>query len=863
MKKYVTYIILLVIGLSGLMTGCAENELSDFGFDDGVNLVVSIPAAGLESKTSLSTITTTSVTEDEAKITSLWFFAFPVDGNGERFSKRLEPQDDNVQVNGINYQYEFKMAEGKYHIYVIANYPDITGSETENKLKDCKILYKNGENIQLPDPTNEYGLPMVYEELGTNGAGVEITSPEESTVELEADLVFTCVKVTYAITFDTNDEVFNNNGMKINSVTACNLSDQTYLVENKNKILDKTASLSQTGNFEFKGENEETVENGGTSWVMTGTFYLPEHYVEKTEQTYLQIEGELIDAKTKQPTGDKVSYRIDLDKKQTGTSDFFRGMHWLIKGNVKTTGNVINPTITVSPWTLEQVNIALSGPYFLQVDRTEIETLTAGDFAEIHYDTDVSKLSFESPVLDGKQIYVVTDNESTKTISIGVNPEISYGTVIPDDKKYIYVIAGELKKKITIEEVVNEAYLKVTPAIQRVYIREIINSGNTYTVDFIYTTNLESVDITNNNTNTHLTIDNGKLENHQGTVTCTLNYPYTENYPSSFMVDFKYTATGGTTIPPVTSQLQVIAYSTSTYKLHFRPATDDWENPHIYVYDPLLTPDGKYVRFDTSDGKENAIKYGFTGKVTFLGWKSQAGDVPDVGTDYDAITKINFDPGESTSSYAYNFSIDYCPEYRKECCEGETNLNKKWPGVKMKEDEENPGWYVFDMPALATPGNTLIMFADGHSAQTTTDKRYPDHMVPGMPLYNFDDKDGWFYYNENNKNQEFTDDKPDLPDLSKGTFRIWIKNSEYKEKTYAYVWDDNKKEPLGGFPGNTIASENSIKYIEINGSSYDFTTKVNIILSNGNDASKTGDLSVSVSSFKKVEGNTYIYEADL
>ncbi len=858
MIKYSAYLISLVVGLAGMLMGCVDDGPSALVYDEGVNLVINIPAAGLQIDADPGTAT--SVTEAEGRITSLWFFAFPVDDDGTRLARRLDPQNDNVLTDGINYVYQFKMNPGKYHVYVIANYDPINGLETEADLRAYKILYKDGQAVQLPSLSNGSGLPMVYENLGDLETGVSISSSGESPVVLKADMQFTCVKVTYQIQFDTKNAAdFGGNGLRINTVSANNVADYTWLVDNAEGHYDVSASLSQHVNADFEG-------NGSTSWTMTGTLYLPEHYVKNAEQTYLQIEGEQTNSATGASTGDKVSYRVDLGEvAQSGVSQFLRGTHYHITGKVTTAGLLVNPTITVSDWTLESIAIALGGPYHLRVDRTSIARLTAGDVAVVHYDTDVPQLKFESPEInvDGVKvpIFEATADNSTNTISIGLNPELPFGKEIPAEDSYIYVIAGELKKKITIGSVRNIAYLKVTPAVQTVYVREIVNSGTTYTVSFTYTTNLPQINISNTNKNAYLMIDSGTLENHRGTVTCTLQYPYPDHFPSNATVNFSYAATDGTTSLSASSQLAIIAYSTSGYHLHFRPKGDGWTNPHIYVYDPLLTPDGLYVRFGISASeKENALLYGFTGKVTFLGWNTQAGNVG-VPTNHDAVG-TEFDPG-SQNADVYNFSIDYCPEYRMDCCA--TGFNLKWPGVKMKKDPDNSGWYIFDLPALATPGRTLIMFADGHTPSSDTENRYPGHMVPGVPLYDFEDKDGWFYYDKDKDYHEFVDDKPevdDLPDLSKGRFRIWIKSSSYTGYTNAYVWDSVGKYQTV-WPGMEMGIENNIRYIEVDGSQFSFTTNVNVILSKNGGNDKTGDLSVGIGDFRNVDGKQYIYEADL
>ena len=85
-----------------------------------------------------------------------------------------------------------------------------------------------------------------------------------------------------------------------------------------------------------------------------------------------------------------------------------------------------------------------------------------------------------------------------------------------------------------------------------------------------------------------------------------------------------------------------------------------------------------------------------------------------------------------------------------------------WPGDKMVADETNTGWYYKNFPENAqsvsntngsegkrtiTPGETLIMFSNN----TYLDKGYclhrcPHHLEPGIPLFDYEDREGWIVY---------------------------------------------------------------------------------------------------------------------
>lgn len=247
---------------------------------------------------------------------------------------------------------------------------------------------------------------------------------------------------------------------------------------------------------------------------------------------------------------------------------------------------------------------------------------------------------------------------------------------------------------------------------------------------YTYRTNLPSITIKADKDINHLSTKagenvfsatspySGNVIEGTGQMTCTLDKPYISgNFPISSSATYTFTASGYEHTLTQTADIKIIPNST-VYRLHFRPITDDWENPHIYIYEPLYTPNGTEITIPSNPEGENAIQYGFTGKITFMGWTSQGGTVNNpVPSDKDKTGNkyqvgYEYDP-EKTNTKIYNIDIDYCPSFRTDCCAGNA-VNRKWPGVKMKPDDSNPGWFYFDLPVLAEPGKSLIMFANGH-----------------------------------------------------------------------------------------------------------------------------------------------------
>lgn len=879
-----TRIYLLTLTLLLCLAACtddlARTDTPQPGPGEGL-ISLSLPGIVYDNADATSTRTQTDggetdATRDERRVTSLWFMAYPTpNGGGEPLVQYLRPSNNELTHDYKTFNIRIKA--GTYHIYVVANMPEIDPTYTEQQLKDCILSYRNGtgENatLVLPSPKSTDGLPMVYESTDA----VNITAAQSQTIQ--ADLVFTCVKVRCTLWFDNTDSghsnaVFGQNYLLMESVTGRNIATQAPLLPTGKAIegmeLLSTAEGALNGRYAdgvYSEDAHETLDftsddpqdNG--QWAYRTTFYLPEHYVtKKDDQSYLDITAALHEA-----TGTKkanLQYTLPLGDESTDSQPLRqlpRGKYYDIVGKIVNLGGEIESTVSIEDWTLQEVNTVLESPYHLWVEKTEIGTedkpLKAGDSISIALRTDAPTLTTEQTkvTIGGKRIdpYILTLNKDSETgaytsVSIEVNPELVPGSDVPDDAKKFYIVMlnhdGEaiLKKEIKITALSLEPYLIVTP---EQYIVRISDIGNLpeHTVIFSYETNLTEVNVkcgdeTINTTgikwneNTNVTITDSGRENGKGTVSVTLNKPYQPaNYTRTQTVTLDYTATGaGFTIGDKTTTVTIIP-NAQTYRLHFRPLDDSWTNPHIYVYEPLYGMDGREMRIKNADGVdegEHALQYSFTGKRTFKGWTEQGGTISwsnqqkeDKGNYW--LVDYGWDPIH-TELYVYYDNIDYSPDFRTDCCA--SDVNPKWPGVKMKKDTENPGWFYFDLPALAEPGKALIMFADGHDGPKGTveeckPKRYPAHMVPGVPLYDYADKDGWFLYDyKKGDDNGFVDDKPEIADKDMVIYRIYVNNSSAKG---LHVWIENGNADIPLTDYNTAAGGNlgtdsqGRKYIEL------------------------------------------------
>lgn len=778
--RFVKWGCLMLCGMLFTVSCTERTDMSVAMQEDGI-LSLTLPGTGEAlHNTRAASVPEEAATADERRITSLWFLAYPVEeGKGEIVVTQLNPEG----LAGAEKTYNIRMKYGTYRIYVVANIPGIdlsyANADGEERLKNCRISYPFAA---------DNGLPMSYRStepviVGENGGS------------LNAELEFACVKVRCTVLFDNTDfskAAFGSHVVKMNTsaVWACNYACKTGLWSGL--VIDPKTGNATSGYRGYYQEgtdfNKDLPSDAGKWTFRTDFFYLPEHMVtagKQEQQTSLVVKGKVYSAE-----GTFLSnlvYTIgmgDVLGQETSETEpvrqLPRGRYYDITARITGLGEELDLTASVTDWTPHTISTQLNGPYTLYVHQNSLGALRAGDEITVPCHTNAATLTYESPtyVVSGEEVPVyqvdferdpATEAIIAFTVRIApqMPPVLNDGTSLPD---YFYIVAGNLKKKITVTPQL-QPYLYVTPEQQTVYIKE-VGTRTEHSVTYTYFTNLTDIEITlTEGEDGKITYQDSGLNNGQGTLICTLSNSggLQAGFPNSLAQTYRVTATGYEQTLTEDVKLNIVP-NAMYYRLYFRPKNDNWYNPHIYVYEPLFTPNGTEVRFQVGSYFENALLYSFTGMRTFKGWNTQGGEVAnpvpsgsDNGGTYNGLN-YEFIP-ENDGQRAYYTHIDYCPDFREgsECSSCQTSVNVKWPGVRMKNADAvgHSGWFYFDLPLLAQPGKALIMFADGHVGDNRTDYRYPAHMVPGVPLYNFADKEGWFLYDvDKGDANEFVDDKP-------------------------------------------------------------------------------------------------------
>ena len=463
MRRFHIYIGFIVWLLTSLFAVSCTDELEGNGYtpNSSGNLQVLVPLVHSNGtragESDPAENLTYNATEEECRINSLRLFAFPINGKGTLLNEYLGAPGTSFYEPG-NFEggvdvatYTLRIDPGTYRIYVVANMEDVLKDQTidtEDKLKKVVLNYLPEGKPGMPACGN---IPMIYEPLkDTNITG------DSKTTDIVANLKFTCVKVKLNLLFDPADpemqEALKTNGLKINDITANNLSQSTSLVWGgkfyasdkedvsgiiRSKMYKQSSEASAAGSFfsdwtrdDKNKSNADVITAVGTAaaapsnikdkWLFQGTYYLPERYIKTNDQQSFLTLSSMIG------TNDN-SYNIPLghtdnpEKPRT----FPRGTYYEIIGNLKTIGNItLDCQIYVEDWKPADLDADFSHTT-LWVNKTRAQ-ITSIEEDYISYKSNWVKVEFGcDEIVDGKPL-VVEDkrDEVNHIITFRINPEI-------------------------------------------------------------------------------------------------------------------------------------------------------------------------------------------------------------------------------------------------------------------------------------------------------------------------------------------------------------------------------------------------------------------------------------------------------
>lgn len=588
-------------------------------------------------------------------------------------------------------------------------------------------------------------------------------------------------------------------------------------------------------------------------WLFQGTYYLPERYISKAEeQSVLKISGKVNNS-------NKNQYTIKLGHKQNASDavpTFPRGTYYEITGKLKSYGDMdLDCDVKVSDWKPVEINADFYHTT-LWVNKTKAEvSSTKSD--TISYNSSETVVDFgcidTKTVGETNQDIIVVTKKDDKNIIFGINP------YIPIDKfpknsagkregtARVYLQANNIKKYINVHYDVTP-YFKVSPKNVVIYWGKDPDDKQVLEKHFVVETNLGGLMAYQNINGTLKEKASGSTVQ-VGGAPSRLEISY-DNTPNA---DGKYLMKVTETVDPQT---------TTVYNFTLSPKNpisgdEDRSQEVTVTVKPEFGPYRIYMRAinnicnwdGNEDGTANLDVVFAEQKTEYTGINGSYNDNYnfnwyDGWTDKDVSKNENNEDNKRIQNGRHKM---YMYTQLGENDEHSTTVkddayvwifSEKFPGDQMTGDVNNAGWYYKDMPFNANskyaenkatgtkqikPGQTLVIFGTGenHGNGKTgcTPHRFPHTMDPGIPLFNYEDREGWYLYDPTCiPYYRVYDDKPTIinvdyviytkSDITKWKIDFGKKNNKFESYTLECNSDKfkQKSEDVGNGWKRTILS---------------------------------------------------------
>lgn len=784
-----------------------------------------------------SGLPTYNATVDECQINDLTLYAFPTGNEGKLLKKTLPAPLASMMLEQHVANYQLNIEPGTYHIYVVANMNKVLSGktiQTENDLKNIVLNYGAGTaEPGMPVSTN---IPMIYEPKDVNGNIIDtkIEKSGDKYTTVAANLKFTCVKVKLNLLFDPTAEgsAFNGNSYSIKDILAQKLSPSTTLSWNgafsnsnvsldyakgfENEVYATSSEASNKGGYYKAGDWTEKANNANVNnkniitlvqgatptaapqkaadkWLFQGTYYLPERYIANaSQQSTLKVNG-FVNGSFENNYTIKLGHRQDESPTSTEVPTFPRGTYYEIIGNIKSLGNMtLDCNVSVKDWTPVTIDADFNHTT-LWVSKTKA-SVTSTTTDSIDYESNVmlteadfgcdEKVTTSSGV---KDVIVLSKLDAVKNhrITFKINEDIKFSEYKGKykDTAKVWIKAGNIKKYLDVEYDASP-YFEVNPQEVTIYWR----SDSTKVVQF--KTNLGGLAFTGNTSSTvgksTIKASCDKPDTSEGTfkikatsnpVTTTVHYLTVKPKESE---GFNFVKKIKVTVKP----------AVGNYRINFRAIND--RIPYAGTSDPNKSNvTGNFLGVLTEGGNNNWNDGWFEERWT--------GDKNQPQTKNHCIyvyTQI----GETENAITGKGWI-YTEKWGGKDDSG-------WPGDYMEYDQTNTGWYYKDFSVNAVqkhtqhgatgdrkikPGETLIMFSNNYNNSVGYSvHRCPQHLEPGIPLFDYEDCEGWIVYDPtSDPTWNIYDAMPTIENIK---FTIYTKFQTYGWfKVYGVAHENNGK----------------------------------------------------------------------
>lgn len=736
-----------------------------------------------------SGLPTYNATVDECQINDLTLYAFPTGNEGKLLVETLPAPLASMMLEEHVANYQLNIEPGTYHIYVVANMNKVLSGktiQTENDLKNIVLNYEAGTEPGMPVSTN---IPMIYEPKDVNGNIIDtkIEKSGDKYTEVVANLKFTCVKVKLNLLFDPTAEgsAFNGNSYSIKDILAQKLSPSTTLSWNgafsnsnvstdyakgfENEVYATPSEASNKGGYYKAGDWTEKADNANVNnkniitlvqgatptaapqnaadkWLFQGTYYLPERYIANaSQQSTLKVNG-FVNGSFENNYTIKLGHRQDESPTSTEVPTFPRGTYYEIIGNIKSLGNMtLDCNVSVKDWTPVTIDADFNHTT-LWVSKTKA-SVTSTTTDSIDYESNVmlteadfgcdEKVTTSSGV---KDVIVLSKLDAVKNhrITFKINEDIKFSDYNGKHQgtAKVWIKAGNIKKYLDVTYDASP-YFEVNPQEVTIYWG---SDNNTKVV--LFKTNLGGLAFTGNTSSTvgksTIKASCDKPDTSEGTfkivaisdpVTTTVHYLTVQ--PKESAEGFNFVKKIKVTVKP----------AMGNYRINFRAIND---RAHYIEGNRTDNYEG------TLEEKKKETYNGTEGNTNWAdGWFESAWDENRIYTSQPdnhyvyVYTQIGETTGTEANSKVWKFT-------------------EHWPGDKMVADYTNVGWYYVDFKENAEskytehgatgkktikPGETLIIFSNNTNKKLGyTLHRCTHHLEPGIPLFDYEDREGWIVY---------------------------------------------------------------------------------------------------------------------
>lgn len=829
--------ILLSVAALLLLAACTDDaDVYNTPAPSEGNLCVYVPVTreGDEVTSSLDPSNPTyNASVDECNINDLHLYAFPVGGNGTFLSQELPSPEASNMLNEKVASYKLQIKPGTYRVYVVANMKDVldvNSITTEDDLKDVVLGYTPVSKPGMPVANN---IPMIYEpdtkaaDGSTVDGTITIKNTDTTPQTVMANLRFTCVKVCLNLIYNPDDADMNSalksNGLQITDIIGKQLSPQTSLLWDgkftnpdvsddyakgiEPTLYDATASTSNgayytswtetPANANVNNEDIITVAGEGVAkpadskqkWLFRATYYLPERYVaQASQQSALKVDGAV--------GGSAIanSYNINLGhrKDETSTTEvptFPRGTYYEIVGRIKSLGNIdLDCVVGVEKWQMATIDADFNHTT-LWVSSTKAEVgsqkvafidyltnVTNGDI-KFGCDTEIEKISAgKLPVI------VATNDIATHRIRFSINPELSVkdfteANALTGTAK-VWIKAGNIKKYLDVSYDVTP-YFKVDPV--DIVIQYDAENSPELTKVVKFTTNLSGIQFPDG-----WTVSGGGHDVSYAQSTINIKCENTNKADGTFTIFAKTDPQTTTTHTFTVKSIGVDGtkkHIEQEIRVTVRPPVGPYRIYMRAINDLAKTKDASTLEeFDHSNMlDEEAYNKSEENNNWRDGW---CADWKIDRKSYKDYHKV----------YIYTQIGETKADGTKDENVAEWYFTGGWPGHSMKADNNNPGWYYYKIAhnaesegnnnkgqaqttakKMIKPGQTLLIFSNG----TYTDAgfqphRFTHHNDPGITLFNYEDREGWYLYDPlSDPYYRVYDKKPTIVDVE---YTIYTKN---------------------------------------------------------------------------------------